>query len=133
MQTLHTEALVLRAVEFGESDLILHLLTPETATSTHYFWSQSDSPNARLSADEVRAQMHRVVDLEDQWMIEGVQASMGTADLWDLKPLLLGTDAGGVRARRKLAAMIAAETRSSDGTSTELVDKALAEVSALEQ
>ncbi len=32
--TLHTEALVLRVVEFGESDLILHLLTPETARLT---------------------------------------------------------------------------------------------------
>ncbi len=34
MQRLHTEALVLRVVEFGESDLILHLLTPETARLT---------------------------------------------------------------------------------------------------
>lgn len=34
MQTLHTEALVLRVVEFGESDRILHLLTPETARLT---------------------------------------------------------------------------------------------------
>jgi DNA repair protein RecO (recombination protein O) len=32
--TLQTEALVLRAVAFGESDLILHLLTPETARLT---------------------------------------------------------------------------------------------------
>lgn len=34
MQTLQTDALVLRVVEFGESDLILHLLTPETARLT---------------------------------------------------------------------------------------------------
>jgi DNA repair protein RecO (recombination protein O) len=34
VHTLHTEALVLRVVEFGESDLILHLLTPETARLT---------------------------------------------------------------------------------------------------
>ncbi|MCC6640276.1 MAG: DNA repair protein RecO [Deltaproteobacteria bacterium] len=34
MRTLHTEALVLRVVEFGESDLILHLLTPETSRLT---------------------------------------------------------------------------------------------------
>jgi DNA repair protein RecO (recombination protein O) len=32
--TLHTEALVLRVVEFGESDLILHLLTPDNARLT---------------------------------------------------------------------------------------------------
>lgn len=34
MQTLATEALVLRVVPFGESDLVLHLLTPETARLT---------------------------------------------------------------------------------------------------
>ncbi|CAG0962966.1 DNA repair protein RecO [Myxococcaceae bacterium] len=34
VQTLHTDALVLRVVEFGESDRILHLLTPETAKLT---------------------------------------------------------------------------------------------------
>lgn len=34
MIPVHTEALVLRVVEFGESDLILHLLTPETARLT---------------------------------------------------------------------------------------------------
>ena len=34
MRTLRTQALVLRAVEFGESDRILHLLTPRTGRVT---------------------------------------------------------------------------------------------------
>ena len=34
MSTLHTEALVLRGVDFGESDRIVHLLTPETGRLT---------------------------------------------------------------------------------------------------
>ncbi|MCP5065690.1 MAG: DNA repair protein RecO [bacterium] len=34
MPTLHTEALILRSVDFGESDLILHLLTPDTGRLT---------------------------------------------------------------------------------------------------
>ncbi len=34
MATLHTEALILRNVDFGESDRILHLLTPETGRVT---------------------------------------------------------------------------------------------------
>ncbi|MCP5058805.1 MAG: DNA repair protein RecO [bacterium] len=34
MPTLHTQALILRSVDFGESDLILHLLTPDTGRLT---------------------------------------------------------------------------------------------------
>jgi DNA repair protein RecO (recombination protein O) len=34
VKTLHTEALVLRSVDFGESDRIVHLLTPATARLT---------------------------------------------------------------------------------------------------
>ncbi|MDJ0849182.1 MAG: DNA repair protein RecO [Myxococcota bacterium] len=34
MATLHTEALVLRAVDFGESDRIVHLLVPDTGRLT---------------------------------------------------------------------------------------------------
>ncbi len=34
MATLHTQALVLRSVDFGESDRILHLLTPDTGRLT---------------------------------------------------------------------------------------------------
>jgi phenylpropionate dioxygenase-like ring-hydroxylating dioxygenase large terminal subunit len=46
---------------------------------------------------------------QDKPMVEGVQRTMGRAELFDLGPVLLPTDAGGVRMRRKLATLIAAE------------------------
>ena len=43
---------------------------------------------------------------EDKPMLHDVQQSMGTTDLWSLKPLLLSCDVGPVQARRLLARMI---------------------------
>ena len=47
---------------------------------------------------------------EDKPMLEKQQHRMGTDDLWSLKPVMLPIDAAAVRVRRKLDAMIAAET-----------------------
>ena len=44
-------------------------------------------------------------------MIEAVQRNMGTTDLEALRPVMLATDAGPVRARRVLALLIAQEQR----------------------
>lgn len=84
-----------------------HILTPETETSTHYFWS-SGCPTG-VPADAVRQALVQAFDVEDKAMIQAVQAAMNGADLWELDPVLLPTDAGGVRMRRKLAALIEAE------------------------
>lgn len=87
--------------------LSAHVLTPETATTSHYFWSSTapgDTPNEVLS--EI---LHQAFDVEDKPMIEAVQERMEGADLFDLKPVLLANDAGGVRVRRRLTALIEAE------------------------
>jgi phenylpropionate dioxygenase-like ring-hydroxylating dioxygenase large terminal subunit len=46
---------------------------------------------------------------EDKPMLEAQQSRIGEHDFWSLKPVLLAPDAGAVRARRKLAALIEAE------------------------
>lgn len=81
-----------------------HLLTPETATSTHYFWS-SGAPLG-LSEPDNRAFLEQVFDHEDKPMVEAVQKRMAGREFWAMRPLLLPTDSGAVRARRKLEAMI---------------------------
>jgi hypothetical protein len=47
--------------------------------------------------------------MEDLPMLELQQRNMGGQDFWDLKPVLLAGDAGGVRARRALDKLLAAE------------------------
>jgi vanillate O-demethylase monooxygenase subunit len=47
---------------------------------------------------------------QDKPIIEAQQRMMGGLDFWDLKPLLLRADGAAVQARRKLKAMIEAET-----------------------
>lgn len=87
------------------------LLTPETATSTHYFFThtrlqQLDS----VEVDEVILRgMRHAFTQEDGPMLETIQTVMGDADLWSLKPVLLEGDAGAVRARRLLEKLIAEE------------------------
>lgn len=84
-----------------------HILTPATAHTTHYFWS-SAVPEG-FDEQMMRDTLVQAFDHEDKPMVEAVQRVMGEADLWDLDPVLLVSDAGGVRMRRKLAALIAAE------------------------
>jgi len=89
----------------------VHLMTPETETTTHYFWA-----NARdFRRDD--AELHRALDEglrfafehQDKPMIEAVGISMDGEEFWDLRPVILACDAGGVRARRILRKLINAE------------------------
>jgi len=89
----------------------VHLMTPETDDSTHYFWS---------SGRDFRredAQLHAALDAgfkiafeeQDKPMIIAQRDAIGGAEFWDMKPLILAGDAGAVRVRRVLRKMIDAE------------------------
>ncbi|EJL27338.1 ring-hydroxylating dioxygenase, large terminal subunit [Caulobacter sp. AP07] len=96
--------------DFGKGPVIqewsANLLTPETKYTSHYLWSVAVSVDSPETDEQIYDRMIQVVDREDSWMIEGVQDRMGEADLFDLDPVLIATDAAGVRMRRKLAAMV---------------------------
>lgn len=79
-----------------------HILTPESATSTHYFYTREPGEQAK---DMVR----RVFLEEDEPMVRAAQDAMAGEDFWDLKPLILASDAGAIRARRRLMQMRRAE------------------------
>lgn len=85
-----------------------HLLTPETESSTHYFWKFGR--NRRQEDDELTKILHQGVAnafiTEDEPMINRVAENLGDADFWDLKPIVLRGDAAAVRARRLLARLI---------------------------
>ena len=88
-----------------------HILTPETETTTHYFWGVARSHE--LDSAEVDAFMlslfGQAFDDEDKPMIKAAFDNLDGQDFWDAKPLSLGIDAGGTRARRKIQAMLKAE------------------------
>lgn len=96
--------------ERGVDTLNLHLATPETATTCHYwYWS---TRNFGIDP-QINAQTRPIVEYafrqQDKPMLEAQQKNIGTAEFWSLQPVLLPADAGAVRVRRKLQQLIAQE------------------------
>lgn len=96
--------------EAGVGTHNLHLATPETATTTHYwYWSTRDFAISAEANAFVRPVIEGVFADEDKPMLEMQQRRVGGNDFWSLKPVLLPADAGAARVRRKLRALIEAE------------------------
>lgn len=89
-----------------------HVITPETAGRSHYFWGSALPKDSPLSNDGFREVLSQAFDAEDKPMIEAAQQRMGEADFWELGPVLLTTDAPAVRVRRILREMIGNEKKS---------------------
>lgn len=85
-----------------------HLMTPEDEGHTHYFFLggrnflQDNEEYSRIAKEQIMFAFRE----EDKPIIESVQRSMKGRDLFSMKPLLLPGDAGAVRVRRALAALI---------------------------
>ena len=85
-----------------------HVMTPETATTTHYFFCHTSdglTHNPALAAP-IRAALMHAFQNEDGPMLEAQQEALGTTDLMDLHPVLLPIDSGAARARVKLAKLL---------------------------
>jgi phenylpropionate dioxygenase-like ring-hydroxylating dioxygenase large terminal subunit len=95
----------------GVGILTLHIITPESNSSTHYFWSAS----RRYAKDDAALDkaIHHVVDTaftgEDEPMIASVEEAMGQQTFEELHPVLLAPDAAAMRVRRALKKLMAAE------------------------
>lgn len=89
-----------------------HLITPETETTSHYFWASGRNfmrDNADMTKS-IAATMKNVFETQDGPMVEAQQRDMGTStDFLDHKPLILQADAAGVLARRIMKQKIRAE------------------------
>lgn len=91
-----------------------HWLTPETATTTHYFFSFG-LPNDM--GDAGRALVRYAVDglmkpfeHEDLPMLEAQQQRMAGREFWSMQPALLPIDTGAIRARRVMERLLAQES-----------------------
>jgi phenylpropionate dioxygenase-like ring-hydroxylating dioxygenase large terminal subunit len=85
-----------------------HFLTPETETTSHYFWTASRPfkiDNKELDA-ALSSAIHQAFVAEDVPMIEGVQRMMGGIPFDEMQPVLLQPDAGALRVRRVLKQLI---------------------------
>ena len=85
-----------------------HIITPETRSSSHYFWTCA--PGA-----ESEALARAVFESEDQPVIEAVQEEMGDSDFWSMQPVILKGDVGAVRARRRLLKLRRLESGAATG------------------
>lgn len=89
----------------------IHAFTPETGSTTHYLWATARDfalGDAEFSAI-MRGALEFAFEHEDAPLIRDAHRLMKGEDFWDLKPLVLSGDGGGIRARRQLRRMIAAE------------------------
>lgn len=89
----------------------LHLMTPQDAANTHYFFANTRSfeqDNAQLNAF-VQEMLIGIFAGEDKPMVEAQQRQIGEVELLGLSPVLLPVDAGAVRCRRVLRRLIETE------------------------
>lgn len=88
-----------------------HLITPETATSTHYFWIHTRNRllDDRAVDEQTRAIITKAFTTEDEPMMAACQNYMAGHEFFSLRPLYLQTDFAGTRCRRIIEQLIDAE------------------------
>ena len=95
-----------------------HLITPETETTSHYFWAsgRNFARDNDAFTQATAATMKNVFETQDGPMVEAQQRDMGTStDLLDHKPIILQADAAGVLARRIMKQKIGREAGAANG------------------
>lgn len=100
--------------ESGLDSWNAHIMTPETATTTHYFYCncrQYRTDDAAFNA-AMAAGLRAAFEHEDKPMIEAQQRRLGQRELFDVKPALLPIDTASVRARRLFDRLYADEAAS---------------------
>jgi len=102
------------AKEDGTGYFGLHMLTPETATTTHYHFAavRFNAPPRTLEEDlaireTVSVGRKYAFEAQDAPVIEAQQRRMN--EIGDRRPALLAVDAGAVRVQRVIATLIAAD------------------------
>ena len=94
-----------------------HLITPETETTSHYFWASGRNFARDMEAftTATAATMKNVFETQDGPMVEAQQRDMGeSTDFLDHKPIILAADAAGVLARRIVKQKLRAEHAGSE-------------------
>jgi phenylpropionate dioxygenase-like ring-hydroxylating dioxygenase large terminal subunit len=92
----------------GPSVPSVHLITPETERSAHYFWSVSH--DMQIDNPQVTAMLQMTIANafvnEDEPMLAACQEMMGGTDLMAMKPVVLAGDGAALSARRVVKSML---------------------------
>jgi vanillate O-demethylase monooxygenase subunit len=89
-----------------------HVMTPGTASATHYFYCHTNSllhDNPSL-VPVIDAALRSAFKDEDSPMLEAQQRQLAGATFWESGPVLLAIDKGAVLARRRLDKLIVDES-----------------------
>ena len=92
----------------------IHILTPESASTTHYHFAACMPPGTSLSPDEARefATLRRYAfESQDKPILDLQQAAFGGKDFWDMKPVLLSIDSGPIKMRRQIERLLEQEAQ----------------------
>jgi vanillate O-demethylase monooxygenase subunit len=86
----------------------VHFMTPETEHSTHYFWSNARDfrKDDAVLHEQLDEGLRYAFEHQDKPMIMAQAQAMEGETFWDLKPIVLAGDAGGMRARIVLRKLI---------------------------
>jgi len=90
----------------------IHLLTPETRSTTHYHFASARPPGSISDAatDAELARLRQIAFAEqDKPIVDAQQRAVGDKDFGAMHPVLLAIDAGPVRMRRTLERLIKQE------------------------
>lgn len=104
-----------RPASEGHTRRVLHIFTPETARTSHYWFSLA-YPHALGSefaalAESGIAGLAVPFETEDLPMLEAQQEAIGTAAFEDLRPALIKNDAAAVMARRIVGELLEREAQ----------------------
>jgi vanillate O-demethylase monooxygenase subunit len=101
-----------RLQEWCADSWTAHVMTPSTASATHYFYCHTNSllhANPSL-APQIDAALRTAFKDEDSPMLEAQQGRLAGTPFWESNPVLLSIDKGAVLARRRLDKLIADES-----------------------
>lgn len=105
-------ALFIRMARAGSAEPMVppmanpHILTPETDTSTHYFFTHAPG-------EQEAAQARRVFLEEDEPMVAAQAEALAGEDFWEARPVILPSDRAAILARRRLMQMRRADADAS--------------------
>jgi len=112
-----------RPREEGLDNLAVHIMTPETESTTHYFFGSARSfrPEDAALNEQIRTGVTAAFAYQDKPVLEAQQRSIGAQNLLRLKPVALPGDAGALRVRRVHDDLLAAESQNQPDSVRETV------------
>ncbi|HKR46926.1 MAG TPA: aromatic ring-hydroxylating dioxygenase subunit alpha [Paraburkholderia sp.] len=101
--------------EGGTVMVAAHLITPETETTSHYFFKMARDflVDSEETSSKLRSIAIKAFNTEDKPMIEAQQRNIGKHSFDDLNPVLLSSDVASALSRRLLRAKLEAQVTAS--------------------